>query len=359
MVIEVSHAGSRTRRLLREVPALVLGGVVAAAPAIVHGGSGVSFSTWARRTGVVAAALAFALLLRRPRTRSAAVAGAVALAAVWTLTQARDGALVPLLAAAAGAGAGLVAPTRRRPGRTWTATVAAVAALTTLASATAWTGANSPSAGWFGSLVSHGPRTSRQVALTFDDGPNAGATLAVRDLLDAAGVKGTFFTVGKALDARPDLSRALLEDGHLLGDHSYQHDSLRWLDPRYPELRRTQEAFGRNLGLCPALFRPPHGQHTPFMAWAVHRAGMTMVTWDVSAADWATDDANEVARRVLAHVRPGSIIDLHDGLDGHVEADRSVVVRALPAILDGLRRRSLDPVRLDELVGRRGYLRRC
>ena len=67
----------------------------------------------------------------------------------------------------------------------------------------------------------------------------------MRDILDAHGVKGTFFTVGKALDARPDITRALYDDGQLLGNHSYHHDYWRWLDPRYPELGRTQDAFER------------------------------------------------------------------------------------------------------------------
>src|SRR5439155_960798 len=101
-----------------------------------------------------------------------------------------------------------------------------------------WIGANSTSAQWFGRVVSHGPSDRREVALTFDDGPNIVYTLEVRDVLDRYGVKGTFFTVGKALDKRPDISRALLQDGHLLGNHSYLHDELRWLDPRYPELAR-------------------------------------------------------------------------------------------------------------------------
>jgi chitin deacetylase len=197
------------------------------------------------------------------------------------------------------------------------------------------------------------------VALTFDDGPNPGSTLTVARILDDSGVKGAFFTVGKALDARPDISRTLLADGHLLGDHSYHHDYTGWLDPGYPELRRTQAAFRRRLRVCPAFFRPPHGQHTPFMAHAVEARHMTMVTWDVSAGDWATSDAQLVARRVLTRVRNGSIIDLHDGLDGRVGVNRSVLVRALPLILDGLRRKGLEVVRLDRLLRLSGYGATC
>ena len=223
----------------------------------------------------------------------------------------------------------------------------------------AWVGGNDPAGGWFGSVITHGPRTSNQVALTFDDGPNQTYTLQVRDLLDRYGVKGTFFTVGKALVQRPDLTKALVDDGHLVGNHSYFHSYWGWLNPRYPELDRTQEAFKAQLGVCPAFYRPPHGQRTPFISALVDHRGMSMVTWDVSAGDWATTDARLVADRVLAGVHPGSIILLHDALDGNLVADRSVVVAALPMILDGLKAKGLTPVRLDVLLGRPGYLPSC
>lgn len=86
------------------------------------------------------------------------------------------------------------------------------------------------------------------------------------------------------------------------------------------------------------------------------RRGMVAVTWDVSAADWVTNDPDLVARRILARVRPGSIILLHDSIDGHVDADRRVVIEALPRILDGLERKGLQPVRLDRLIGGPAYL---
>jgi len=237
--------------------------------------------------------------------------------------------------------------------------VAAVLSFVLVAGTGAWIGANSPRLTWFGQMVSHGNRHVRTVALTFDDGPNAATTLRVRDILDAHGVKGTFFSVGKAVDARPDITRALLDDGQLLANHSYHHDYVRWLDPWYHELAHAQTAIEREVHTCPAFFRPPHGQHTPLMALAVHKRHMTMVGWDVSAGDFATTNANLVARRVLGRVRPGSVIDLHDGLDGRVDVDRPVLVRALPMILDGLDKKGLKVVRLDALLHRAGYLPSC
>jgi len=262
-----------------------------------------------------------------------------------------------LLVGEAVAGAAAVACAFRRRSRL--PVVAGALALLLIAGTGAWIGADSPSLTWFGAIVSHGDRHVRTVALTFDDGPNVSTTLRVRDILDGHGVKGAFFTVGKALDARPDITRALLADGQLVADHSYNHDYVRWLDPWYHELAHAQASFRRQLHTCPAFFRPPHGQHTPLMALAVHTRHMTMVGWDVSAGDWATTDASLVARRVLARVRPGSVIDLHDGLDGRVDVNRSVLTRALPLILDGLDRKGLKVVRLDALLRRAGYLAAC
>jgi peptidoglycan/xylan/chitin deacetylase (PgdA/CDA1 family) len=223
----------------------------------------------------------------------------------------------------------------------------------------AWVGANDPTVEWFGQVISHGDRSANKVALTFDDGPDDPYTMSVAAILDDHGVKGTFFEVGKAIDARPDISRALLADGQLVANHSYHHDYWRWLDPRYPELDRTQQAFQRALGKCPAFFRPPHGQRTPFMLAQVRGKGMHAVTWDTSAQDWSEHDGEVVADRIVARARPGSIILLHDGLDGNVHADRSVLLTALPLIIDGLRAKGLEPVRLDDLLGLPGYLDRC
>ena len=345
----------RTRVALAPLGALV---VAAAAWLLTQAPLGVM--TW-----WVALSLGLGLGIALPQQLSPARAllASTALAAITVVLARVAGGRGAALAVGAGwavvsAGAASVLPRVTRASARSSLTVASCAVVFFLGLA-GWIGANSPSAGWFGSLVDHGSRHRREVALTFDDGPNITYTPAVRAILDRYGVKGTFFTVGKALDARPDISRALLDAGHLLGNHSYLHDDLRWLDPRYPELERTQRAFRRDLGVCPSFFRPPHGQHNPFMARVVQRHRMTMVTWDVSAGDFATHDAGLVARRVLDRVRPGAIIDLHDGIDGDLTADRSVLTRALPMILDGLRARGLRPVRLDVLLDRPGYGAAC
>ena len=308
-------------------------------------------------------AFAFAWWLARGRPAFTVVIGAVVVAlSCWLLTQTTERDLKTFLALTIGLGAGVVVGSLPLPGTPDDAPRHPRAARTLLVLAVAstllvggWIGANSPRERWLGPIVSHGDRSLPFVALTFDDGPNVRDTLKIAHILDSFGVKGTFFTVGKALDARPDISRALLADGQLLGNHSYHHDQWRWLDPRYPELERTQAAFRRRLDVCPTFYRPPHGQHTPLMSYQLARKHMTMVGWDTSATDFATTDGPLVARRILEHVRRGSIIVLHDGIDGNLTADRSVLIAALPIILRGLTARGLRVVPLTQLLDIPGY----
>ncbi len=336
-------------------PARIAGGLVVAGCSWLFSQARAGAINWLL-AALLGLGIALALPLAQLRNRLTVVVAAataavlVVLAATWGPTTAWTwGALT---------GLALAVPTavdrRRRAG--WLVPTTALLGVVLVGS---WIGANSPTADWFGSTVSHGPRDRPEVAVTFDDGPDVSATLAIARAFDDDGAKATFFSVGKAVVARPDITRALIADGHLVGNHSYHHDEWRWLDPRYPELMRAQRAIHTQVGVCPAFYRPPHGQHTPFMAWAMSRHGVTMVGWDVSAGDWATSDPQVIADRVLSKVRAGSIVDLHDGLDGDVNADRTVLVRAVPLILDGLRAHGLRPVRLDQLLGRPGYTTHC
>jgi peptidoglycan/xylan/chitin deacetylase (PgdA/CDA1 family) len=282
----------------------------------------------------------------------ARVTGAItAVVAAWLYPQRTDLASSVILAVLFGAGIGLLSGGRRDSRGLGRARITAGVVIVCVVVFAMYVGAETPTAHWFGGGITHGSLYTRAVALTFDDGPNLSATLPIMRILDDAGVKGTFFEVGKAIDADPKITRALYEHGQLLGNHSYNHDQWRWLDPRYPELERTQKAFQRAIGACPAYYRPPHGDRTPFIANVVGDHHMRIVMWNVSSGDWAETSARAIARRIVRGAEPGSIILLHDGLDGIPSKDRTVLVRALPLILDGLRAKHLDVVGLDKLIG--------
>lgn len=246
-------------------------------------------------------------------------------------------------------------PNASRPAKRLVAIPIASLLLMAAVGGVCWVGATSPRAAWFGALIWHGPRDSGFVAITFDDGPNGEYTLEIASILEAYNARGTFFEVGRAVEQQPDVTKTLVARGHIVGNHSFRHSNYGFLRPGYPELEATQRAIARATALCPALYRPPHGTHTPILSRIVNNAGLEVVTWDVSAQDWARVDADGLATDVLSKARSGSIILLHDGLDGRPGVDRSVVPRALPAILDGLEKKGLKVVPLDQLLGISAY----
>lgn len=197
------------------------------------------------------------------------------------------------------------------------------------------------------------------VALTFDDGVNGQYTLDIAAELERHGVQGTFFVVGRTLREQPEVAARLVQGGHLLANHTEAHERASTRDVWYGTLGRAQAAIRSAIGECPAYFRPPFGAETAFTKAAVRRAGLRTVLWDVEVGDWLETDPQRLASNVLAEVRPGSIVLLHDGGDGRPGTDRSTMVRALPEILSGLEARGLRAVRVDTLRGERGYLEAC
>ena len=156
-----------------------------------------------------------------------------------------------------------------------------------------------------------------------------------------------------------DLAGSLIDHGHLLANHSSDHLSASRGQVLYSQLQRAQHQIEAATGRCPAFFRPPYGAENAFTRAAVRRAGMRTVLWDVEVADWSETDAELLATHVLERLRPGSIVLLHDGSDGVPGADRSVLLRALPRILEGIETRGWQAVRVDTLLNERGYIDRC
>lgn len=220
--------------------------------------------------------------------------------------------------------------------------------------------AMSPSSQVYGAMATHGPRDQKVVALTFDDGPNDPWTLRIAEVLERDDVPATFFVVGQNADAHPEIVRELAQRGFLVGNHAYHHQKRRAIfQLHYEEVDQAEASIARAAGVCPALFRPPNGFHTPWQLRAVSQHGMRTVTWDVQPSDWKRPPGDVLVRRVASSVRPGSIILLHDGEDTRSRTDRSATLEALPQIIEALRAQGYRFVRLDELLGTAPYLPAC
>lgn len=215
----------------------------------------------------------------------------------------------------------------------------------------------SPRSQLLGAFPSHGPSTSPVVALSFDDGPNEPFTSQIADYLATQRITGTFFQVGRCVERFPEVSRRLLSQGHVLGNHSYSHAFLRCLTPtlQRSEVLRTQEVLVRVTGQRPALYRPPWLLRTPALLRTLTQNGLRPVSgtfchpWEV-----VQPDARRIANRVLAQARSGSIIIFHDGFNAR-GGDRSQTAAAVPLVVAALRERGYTFLAVHELLGIQAY----
>lgn len=182
------------------------------------------------------------------------------------------------------------------------------------------------------------------MALTFDDGPGPD-TPRLLDMLDEAGAKATFFTVGLNAAASPGVVRRMARDGHAVANHSWSHRDLAKLSSSRitDSLIRTQDTLTAVTGRPPTMARPPYGQISKDVQAVSHRLGLALVNWSVDTQDGRDRNAATVARRAVEGARPGAIILMHD--------IHRTTVDAVPAVLKELRRKGFALVTVPELYG--------
>jgi peptidoglycan/xylan/chitin deacetylase (PgdA/CDA1 family) len=186
------------------------------------------------------------------------------------------------------------------------------------------------------------------VALTFDDGPWPANTPRILEILKRMDAKATFFVIGYLAERHPDLIRSEIEAGMTIGSHSWGHPNspkFKDLEPNriQTEMSQTNDFLSSQFGLRTDLFRPPGGSFDGTVVRIANALGMRIVLWNVDPKDWAgSETAKSIADAVLANVRPGSIIDLHDG-----GGDQSATIQALPQIIRGIREMGLRLVTID------------
>lgn len=198
----------------------------------------------------------------------------------------------------------------------------------------------SPESQLFGRTLVAG-RDPREIALTYDDGPNDAATPHLLEILARADVRATFFMIGRFVRERPDLVRAVAAAGHLVGNHTMTHP---WLASKpatliREELRGCQEALEDTLGGPVRYFRAPHGARRPAVLRAASELRLTPVQWNVSGQDWTNVGESGIVKAIeqgvshAARRERGANVLLHDGFDQHMGADRSDTLAATTQLL--------------------------
>ncbi len=206
--------------------------------------------------------------------------------------------------------------------------------------------------GMFVDVVWRGPAEARGVALTFDDGPSPEHTPQVLALLAGAGVKATFFVIGRKAAPHPDLVRRIAAAGHAIGVHGHTHDrflTLRSPDTAGDDIAEAIATVEAITGKSPTLYRPPVGLTSPRLSRALSWFDLVVVGWSVRALDgWAGARPERIAARVVPRLKDGAIVLLHDAAE---RDDRSPAsLGALPRILEAMRNKDLPGVSLDAWI---------
>lgn len=184
---------------------------------------------------------------------------------------------------------------------------------------------------------------ARCAALTFDDGPNNQHTEAILRILRERRVRATFFVVGKAVRAHPELARRIIDEGHELASHTFSHPALFcFLSPSRlkNELEESQKAIAEACAVSPRYFRSPVGLKHPLLQQCLREARMEYISWRVRGFDSIARDPMALQKRIADNTRSGDIILLHDRPGKPTEC----MLQALPAIIDNLRNRGFDLV---------------
>lgn len=179
-----------------------------------------------------------------------------------------------------------------------------------------------------------GPAGRRQVALTFDDGPDPEGTPRLLRLLAARGVRATFFLIGERAARHPEIVRAIVAEGHEIGNHTWHHRNAWFLGPAATERELSGGAriLANLAGRVPTLYRPPWGIVNVPALLTARRAGLTTVLWSIQPEGLRPRSPSDQLDYCASRLHDGAIVDLHDapGLPGAPQR----LLDLMPGLLD-------------------------
>jgi peptidoglycan/xylan/chitin deacetylase (PgdA/CDA1 family) len=213
-----------------------------------------------------------------------------------------------------------------------------------------------PRSTWLGPNLTHLPAPAiarREIALTFDDGPDAALTPRVLEILDKHGARATFFCIAERAAAHPDLVREILRRGHAVENHSRAHRAtfpMLGLGGIRREIAGAQATIAEIASRAPRFFRPPAGLRNPLLDPVLHDLGLRLVSWTRRGYDTNRADAAGVAERLTRGLAAGDILLLHDGHCARTAGGDPVVLEALPRVLEAVRASGLKSVTLSQAI---------
>jgi peptidoglycan-N-acetylglucosamine deacetylase len=160
-------------------------------------------------------------------------------------------------------------------------------------------------------------------ALTFDDGPHPIYTPRVLNILEKHGMRSTFFMIGEAARKYPEIVKMVARGGHVIGNHCWNHVYLPGVGSRLSRLRQLWAGARATAPHCKRLFRPPYGAHNDAILLDARILGYKVILWSASAQDWLPQQPEDIARKIIDRIIPGTIFLLHDGLSSGAGQEKS------------------------------------
>ena len=190
----------------------------------------------------------------------------------------------------------------------------------------------------------------KEIAISFDDGPANEHTAEILQVLEEQGVKAAFFCIGKRISKNEKLFRQLIENGHVIGNHSYSHHL--WFDlfsakKMLADLKTMDKEMERVTGLQPKLFRPPYGVTNPNVKKAIINGGYIPVGWSVRSMDTIIKNEKTLLDKINKSLKPGAIFLFHD--------TSKTALAVLPAFIKWVQQNGYEIVRLDKMLHLKPY----
>nr|WP_240344018.1 polysaccharide deacetylase family protein [Paenibacillus sp. SYP-B3998] len=196
----------------------------------------------------------------------------------------------------------------------------------------------------------HAKTSERKIALTFDDGPDNKYTPKVLDILKKNGIKATFFVIGEHAEQNHKMIKRIVEEGHIIGNHSWDHANLSNLpsDQVQAEITKTDDIIRTIVGQSPSLFRAPYGAENEQVRSDAAKTGHQLIGWSVDTLDWNGKNASQIMNTVKKETKPGAIILQHSA--GGKGGNLSNTIEALPQIIAYLKHDGYAFVTVPELM---------
>jgi len=202
---------------------------------------------------------------------------------------------------------------------------------------------------FFVKAFNKGVTNKKQLALTFDDGPHEN-TLQILALLKKFNVKASFFIIGKNIAGREEILKKIIEEGHLIGNHSYEHNTMYSMKSALKmrqDILKNKELLFQVTGKNVNWFRPPYGVTNPIVAKALSPLNLDIIGWNVRSLDTTIHDEKVVLKRIIDRLKGGDIVLLHDTIDK--------TAQVLDVFLLHCQNQKIEIIPLDQLINRKAY----